>query len=150
MSSPRDGLLAEIERLSEQCAALQAECDSFYAATAENERANLRLLRAGAAALERAQVGDADEAEAILCQVVTLNAEYVPAPSGTAAAAASSPRQREDVGADAPSVNDRARKRYQADEAEDAIRRVLLDMGLGPGVDVIARRVRREVLESYL
>jgi hypothetical protein len=82
-------LLAEVERLTEQCAALQAECDSFYAATAENERANLRLLRAAAAALERCEVADdptgaADEAAAILRQVVTLSGEYVP-PGGKAA-----------------------------------------------------------------
>jgi hypothetical protein len=37
-----------------------------------------RLLVIAAAALERAQVGDADEAEALLSQVVTLDGRYVP------------------------------------------------------------------------
>lgn len=36
-----------------------------------------RLLGRAAAALERAEVGDADEAAAILSQVVTLDGHYV-------------------------------------------------------------------------
>lgn len=37
-----------------------------------------RLLLVAALALERVQVDDADEAEALLSQVVTLDGEYVP------------------------------------------------------------------------
>jgi hypothetical protein len=74
---------------------IQEEYDSAYTWAVENERANQRLLRAAAAALERCQVatdpsGAADEAAAILEEVVTLEGQYIP-PSTNAVSEEDSP-----------------------------------------------------------